>query len=45
MRGSLFESSVMAKWNEQLIPYEEKDQKLAFVQHCDEATRFTFDLV
>ena len=32
LRDSLFESSVVAGWHEQLVPHEVQDQELAFVQ-------------
>lgn len=42
---SLFESSVVARVHEQLVPYDVQDQELAFVQHGAEAARFSCNLV
>lgn len=42
---SLFESSGVAMFYEQLVPYDVQDQELAFVQHGAEAARFAIDLV
>ena len=45
VRDSLFESSVVAGLDEQLVPYDVQDQELAFVQYGAEAARFAINLV
>ena len=45
LRGSFYESSVVAGGYEQLVPYEVQDQELAFVQHGAKAARFAINLV
>ncbi|GAB5438092.1 MAG: hypothetical protein FalmKO_32170 [Falsiruegeria mediterranea] len=42
---SLYESSVIAQWDEQLRPYEVHDQKLVVLQWLREAARIVVDLV
>ena len=42
LRGSFYESSVVAGGYEQLVPYEVQDQELAFVQHGAKAARFRY---